>query len=133
MTRRRWAGIASLLVLVAVVAVAVVLRDDRDGDDSMPPELREAVATADLSDPPVTAEELADLIASVCRERDGARLGERVVELGVRTEAAVRELVEGVGRGAASLCPELAAEDPELVNEAYTAAIARLAEDGDQP
>jgi hypothetical protein len=58
--------------------------------------------------------------------RDGADLGVQVVALGVTDADQVLAVVEGVGRGVASLCPEVPADEPQLLNEAYTTAMGQL-------
>jgi hypothetical protein len=130
MTATRWRWLlfgAAILGLGVVAALAVA-----DGDDepaittttTRPGPLQEAVLRAAVNVTGVSQDDVAELIEEVCHARDGSSLGELVAALGVSAEVDVRTVIEGVGRGAARLCPEVPAQQPDLLNEAYEAAIA---------
>jgi hypothetical protein len=131
----RWL-LPAALVAAGVVAVAVLGGGDATERPvatttpaTMSP-LSAAVARADVHVDAITDVDVGDLILELCTSSDGARLAARVVDLGVSRPADVEALVEGVGRGAEQHCPTVPADHPQLVNEAYTAALTLLRDAG---
>lgn len=130
---RRWTIVGVAAILLAVVGSAVFLasRDDGSNDSATttslePGPLQEAVLRADVRVDSISDEEIGALIEDLCATRDGARLGERVVALGLTDVDEVRSTIEGVGRGAVLFCSEVPADEPQLLNDAYNAAVAEL-------
>ena len=132
MPPRRWiVASAGLLVVAAVVLLAIVVQDDgsQPASTTVPepsPALQEAVLRADVEVDGVESNDLGPIIESLCEDPDPEAVAEQVVGLGVTDPDELREVIEGVGRGAMSLCPAVAAEEPTLLNDVYNAAIAQL-------
>lgn len=130
--RERIVAAAALLVVAAGVTV-IVLRLGDDGEaapapTTLPAELGAAALRAEVEIEGVEIGDLGRMIEALCTSRDAEALAGEVVATGVTDTAQVRALVEGVGRGALSYCPEVPAEAPQLLNEAYNAAVALLQE-----
>jgi hypothetical protein len=118
-----------LLAIVAGFLVVTIVRDDESSSTAdLSPELEAAVAVAAVDDQVAGRRDVAEMIQALCTARDGEALGARIVELGVEGEQEAVEQIEAVGRGAAPYCPEVPAADPQLLNDAYRAAIALLRE-----
>ena len=131
MTRRRGLGAAGVILAIAAgLLVVTIVRDDDESSSTtdLSPELEEAVAIAAVDDHVAGRRDVAEMIQALCTARDGEALGARIVELGVDGEQEAVEQIEAVGRGAAQYCPEVPAADPQLLNDAYSAAIELLRE-----
>jgi hypothetical protein len=107
------------------------VRDDESSSSStadLSPAPEEAVAVAAVDDHVAGRRDVAEMIKALGTARDGEALGARIVELCVDGEQEAVEQIEAVGRGAARYCPEVPAADPQLLNDAYSAAIELLRE-----
>jgi hypothetical protein len=136
--RPRWVlpAAAVAVALAAAVAVALVVRDDGGGTAAgttsttvARSRLAQAAALAAIDVDGVERADVEAMIEELCSSRDGGALAALVVDAGVSAPDDVRAVVEGVGRGAAGYCPEVPADQPQLVNDAYNAAL-ELLEDG---
>jgi hypothetical protein len=135
MTRRRWLALGVVIVAVAVaVAVAlIVTRDDSGGGDSTTTttsltgreaDIAAAVKRANVHIDGVSDANVQDMITSVCDANDANALAAKVVALGITTPEDIRNVVEGSGHGAEQLCPDVASQQPSLLNDVYNAALA---------
>lgn len=133
-SRLRWLTIAGL-VTAAIVAVAVLTSGDGASNPSDTTTattaahltgLSEAVDRADLRIEGVSAAEVENLIRELCTSVDADEIARLIVDLEVSEPDDVRAVVEGVGHGAEVYCPEVAAQQPQLVNEAFIATMSLL-------
>ncbi len=121
------------LALMGVAAMGACTDDDASGPSeatsttASPSALEAAVEAANVHVAGVGRASVEDLIQELCSGRDADALAAQVVALDVSGSDDLRIVLEGVGHGAERLCPEVAAEDPELINDAHTAALALLA------
>jgi hypothetical protein len=130
-----WVVGGAALALTASLAMAAALGGGDGGDAEMgtttpvpgSSSLSDAVERANVHVEGVTTADVGGLIEELCSSRDPDRLADRVADLAVAGPDELRALVEGVGDGAEAHCPEVAAEHPELINDAYNAALGRLA------
>jgi hypothetical protein len=121
-------------VLVGVALVVVLVSRDDDPEAAEPgaaraPELVESVAAAHIQVDGVSDDDVAALIEELCADRDADAVAARIVELDVDGPDQVLLVVEGLGTGAGRYCPEVAASDPQLINEVYNATLEQ-ADDG---
>lgn len=130
----RWLAVAGLVA--AAVAVGLVVTNDDTNDSpgaassTSTPQLSPLAAAADHANVQVSGVssiDVQDMIKELCTSRKADPLATKVVSLGVIDPDDIREVVEGVGDGAEQYCPDVAAEDPQLINDAYGAALSTLA------
>jgi hypothetical protein len=128
--------IAAAVLAGAVVAgvVALVVRggdDDATTASSAPrSRLEQAVDLAAIEFDGVDDDDVEEMIEELCTTQEGEALAALVVGVGVTAEPDVLAVVEGIGRGASGYCPEVAGAKPQLVNDAYNAALDLLDDKG---
>jgi hypothetical protein len=132
--RARPVLLVAAVVVLAAVAGAVFLSQSDDGDDgsgptttTVPEELEEAVLEADVTTPGLDETEVGAMIEDAC-DVDSTALAEQAISSGLTDPDELAALLEDIGRGAQNLCPDVAAEEPQLLNEAYGKVLALLEE-----
>jgi hypothetical protein len=126
----RWAQIGGLIAVVVPLVAACGGGDGTDkveaADAAHFATIEAAVEAADVDVPGVTDTEIKALIQDICDSATSTELAREVSRLGIEDPTDLRGVIQGAGSGAERHCPEVAAEDPDLMSATYTAAIRTL-------
>lgn len=124
----------AVLILAGLGPTGACSGDDGSNPPDAPPTttappspLEAAAEAANVHVAGVVRADVEDLIQAICDGQDAGELAADVVALDISDSEDLRLVLEGIGNGAMRLCPEVAAETPELINDAHSTAVALVA------